>query len=414
MNKWIRHTYKLLEKIAFFLIYLGQSARMRLRRLPKNRKSMVFTLDQEGLYTANDGLGRYAYLMLRSLSDGEYNIYLIKDVDTHKKYMGLCKYGRLIYSIKNLKIVTKVPAHLRTDRMIYAFDSIDHDILSYKWKKLIYVNILWPTFCRMGEMIWKPYYFHPLAYYKGIDKKIQQLRRNTRNLKIFFAGNAVPGCYSQSKIKDRYNKLTRHEGSTAALELTGKVKVVNDSDEFLRIVNKEPYLNECHLLQTNRSVRLKIEKYWYILSKSDFFLCLSGTDVPQCHNVIEAMSVGTIPIIEYDDWFFPALKDGTNAIVFFGKQDLKAKILKVLSMNQDEILKMRKNVIDYYEKHLSDRSFVSNIEHNKDPIATIMQHPHLVCSPKENKIGEKFIVNMKAALKNILSENRKEKHETAC
>ena len=80
---------------------------------------------------------------------------------------------------------------------------------------------------------------------------------------------------------------------------------------------------------------------WFeTISKSDFFLCLSGVELPMCHNSIEAMGLGTIPIISYNDWFFPPLEHGKNAIVFTDQKDFIAKVKQAFDMKPNQIEKV--------------------------------------------------------------------------
>jgi hypothetical protein len=130
------------------------------------------------------------------------------------------------------------------------------------------------------------------------------------------------------------------------------------------------------------------------VSKSDFFLCFSGVELPMCHNAIEAMAVGTIPIISYADWFFPALEHKKNAIVFKDEKDLVEKVNEVFQMPQEQIAEMRRNVLKYYETHLSAESFMKRYE-NLGHLNTIMLHPRLIMDVKANTKGQMLIDQIK-------------------
>ncbi len=399
-----RYIYVRMARTALYVMYIYRSVKHALKRLPHNRKSIVFYLENDTLY--RDDMGRYPYVLLNKFSQSGYNVYFYKNVDTFKKYLELGKYGRFIYSIPNLKVISKIPAQLSVPETQFAFDTINKPLLEQKWKKLIYVNMCRPTLCQTGEAIWIPYSFHPIAYKNGIDTTIQKLRNNSRKLKIIFAGNSVASGYSVKKLKDWYNKLTRHEGIKAVLEINDKVKTVENSDQFCKMINEGSYINECRLLRTDRATRLNVKGYWDIISKSDFFLALSGTDYPMCHNVIESMAVGTIPIMGYGEWFFPPLKHGENAIIYSDAEDLKAKVRDVLNINERAIQKMRNNVIDYYEKYLTSESFVSKVEANQDKVITIMLHPHLVCTPQEDEAGKQFMQELTKQVKGATNRSK--------
>ena len=90
-----------------------------------------------------------------------------------------------------------------------------------------------------------------------------------------------------------------------------------------------------------------------ILTKFDFFLALPGIEIPQSHNVIEAISMGCIPVIQqsYANLFSPPLENKINAIIFENFIDLDIVINEIFKLNVSEINELRKNVLDYNKKH---------------------------------------------------------------
>lgn len=384
-----QRVYLKLARTALYFMYIDRRFRNALKRLPPNRKTIVFYIENDDLYRHD--MGRYPYLLLNKFSQSGYNVYFYKNVNTFQKYLDLGKYGRFIYSIPHAKVISKLPRQLSLENLLFAFDTINEPLLQQKWKKRIYVNMCKPVPCQLGEVVWIPYSLHPLSFKSGIDKTIKKLRNNGRKLKIVFVGNSAAKGYSLKKLKEWYNKLTRHEGITAVIEIGDKIKNVENVAEFCEAVRTGNYVNECRLLRTDRAVKLNIKDFWDIISRSDFFLGLSGTDYPMCHNVIESMAVGTIPVIGYGEWFFPPLEHGKNAVIYSDAQDLKTKIHDVLNMDEQAIQRMRGNIIEYYEKHLANGDFVRKIEAGRGEIMTMMLHPRLVCKPEENEAGTKFM-----------------------
>lgn len=384
-----QYFYTKLARIVLYAEYLGRRFRNEIKNFPRNRKTIVFLVENDDLYRHD--MGRYPYLLLNKFSKSGYSVYFYKNVDTFQKYLDLGKYGRFIYSIPGAKVIAQLPEHFSTENSLFAFDAIHEALLHKKWGKLIYVNMCKPVLCQVGNVVWIPYSFHPTAFKSGIDKAIEHLRANARRLRIIFVGNSVAKGYSLKKLKDRYNKLTRYEGVTAVLEIQDRVKNVEDAKEFCKAIQTGSYINECRLLRTDRAVKLDVRDYWDIVSRSDFFLGLSGTDYPMCHNVIESMSIGTIPVLGYGEWFFPPLEHGKNAVIYSDVQDLKAKIYDVLNMDERSIRRMRGHVIEYYETHLTSQSFVSKVETNQDKVMTLMLHPRLVCTPKDDEAGKQFM-----------------------
>lgn len=128
---------------------------------------------------------------------------------------------------------------------------------------------------------------------------------------------------------------------------------------------KGDYINKCVIIDTGK---LWIDDQCWLenLSKSDFFLCPPGISMPMCHNAIEAMSVGTIPIINYPEWFSPSLIHMENCIIYDDETDLLDKIDCALNLEKPKLAEMRKKVIDYYNSHLNPVSFINKLEFIQD------------------------------------------------
>ena len=391
-------------KLGFFRItlvipFILCKIRQSFKTLPQGRKSMLFVLDDERLYRDRDGSGRYAYLIMNSFSESGYNIYFYKKVSLLRFFQFGIR-GRAIYSIKNLKFITRLPDN--SEDMNLAFDSVREDILRRKWKKITYVNVLKPTFCKVGEVISIPYFLHASMYQYNVISSLEGCRENQRKMRIFFGGNTLRSGYDFQSIKNIYNQLNRHEALSAVLGAGDKrIKVVENKERFYKLLNGDNYINEFYIYQTDKLPPIVNKDWLNIVSKSDFFLCFSGTDLPMCHNAIESLAVGTIPIISYPDWFFPPLEHRKNAILYSGKEDLINKINEVFEMSSDEIEAMRKNAIMYYENNLSRVSFMDRFEASTAKVNTIMLHPRLICNERENEEGRHILKAMATHLEYI-------------
>jgi hypothetical protein len=80
-----------------------------------------------------------------------------------------------------------------------------------------------------------------------------------------------------------------------------------------------------------------------------------------CHNIIEAMSVGVIPIIEYPERFSPHLIDGETAICYRGQDGLAEAIARVDQMSTDAIRRLSKNVSAHYDRYLDGAKFLGEL-----------------------------------------------------
>jgi hypothetical protein len=121
------------------------------------------------------------------------------------------------------------------------------------------------------------------------------------------------------------------------------------------------YVNRCVIM--DQKLPRIAETHWLeALATSDFFLCPPGYVMPMCHNTVEAMAVGAIPIINYPEWFDPHLVHGDNCIGFDNKADLLSRLDDVLAMDAEAIARMRQRVIAYHDEYLAPEAFVRRIE----------------------------------------------------
>lgn len=385
MNRVPQHIDRMFSKgilvfVRLLFPFLWLSLCNKLKILPKSDKIIFCTLDDEFLFRDDDGNGRYAFWPLYLFSQMGYAIYFYHPVGlVGFKRMGYC--GRYIYSIRNLKIVDHLPEN--TSDMIYVFDEPRTDLINKSWKKLVYINILRPPHFKFGEVIEIPFSMHPMQYHTNQVAKIPGLRQTARKIRIFFGGNTAKQAY-QGKSVPQYGQLNRHEATELIINSVAETEIITKLHMFNTIVSDEKsFVNKFILLRADESGQLKTEDWLSTIAKSQFFMCFSGTNRPICHNAVEAMSVGTIPIISYHDWFTPALEHMKNAVIYSGKDDLVSKVRQVLQMSEIQVKEMSQRVMDYYDEFLAPRHFQRRFEANNAKVFTLMLFPRVVVSPQE-------------------------------
>ena len=194
----------------------------------------------------------------------------------------------------------------------------------------------------------------------GYYQNLEQLRQKQREVRILFSGNTDPLAYKNSIISKRFKKLN----PIAVLDILIK----NLSPERLIAINGKGDINNIPQLYFNGAlfylwqwspsysqaldIRVENDQWHEFLAKGDFFLCCPGAVIPQCHNAIEAISVGAIPILQYPELFHPRLKHGINCLTYNNEKDLISNINLCFEMPESEIARLRKGVIDYYEAYL--------------------------------------------------------------
>jgi glycosyltransferase involved in cell wall biosynthesis len=107
--------------------------------------------------------------------------------------------------------------------------------------------------------------------------------------------------------------------------------------------------------------RISAEHYLDVLKRTSFFIAAPGRSMPFSHNVVEAMGCGSIPILQYGNYFSPALEDGKNCLVFHDRKSLVEVIEKAMEMDEDEIERMRESVRSYYSEHLHFEVFLQKL-----------------------------------------------------
>jgi hypothetical protein len=314
------------------------------------------------------GASPYQYALASFFADAGYHILLQNNVI----WLGNLGYtAKLFLKFPKISIVSFVRDH---QNIIYVSDYVS-PLRSKNWQNSFFFN--YNSFREdvfdYQKMLLMPYPMHP--HNCGIEKyqEILVYRNHSKRMRIFFSGNQNPTIYDNPVLANLFKQLSR-------------VKILNilrknlsSQELFLiqkpedKLVLEQSYQNKFVLNDwvwieneqgsNNLESRVKNDDWLKQLSFSDFFMACPGINQPWCHNIIEAMSVGCIPILEYADGFVPVLEHQKNAIIFRGEQDLIEKVQYVLALSEQEIQAMRKQVIEYYENFLAPLSFIKKLEH---------------------------------------------------
>jgi hypothetical protein len=302
-------------------------------------------------------LGRLLYSLLNAFSSDGYQIKMFNNLTTSS----LGKYGRLIHSLENLALTETPPSC--TEEWIYLFDKEDKTISKLPWHKKVQVRYDVTSRYWFKKPIIMPYPVHPVHATLDLKRRLEEYRSSKSDMSIFFSGDTKG--YTRNRIRYPKAKLPRLEIINTILERMDKeVLQVKDMSVLNRLQNAAP-IKKCVIVDTNET--WVDERDWLsYLARADFFLSPPGIVMPMCHNVIEAMAVGSIPITNYPEWFTPSLTHMENCIAFDDQDDLINKLKRALAMNEEEISRMRANVLSYYEAYLRPDTFVRRIESSKD------------------------------------------------
>ena len=330
-----------------------------------------------------DEMGRLLYSILNIFTTNGYQVRLFDNID----FSALDKYGQLVPLMKNLTLVDKVPDD--SAHVLYLFDREDRSCADQPWKKKVQVKFDMFSSYWITDPVFMPYPVHPLLSGAGLPQRMEKLRENEKRLRIFFSGDTEG--YTKNRIHYPNTKLPRLEVINTILDKLGSKTIhVKDASSLNQLFDSD-FINSCVIVDTSKFF-VDPTDWLPGLSKADFFICPPGYVMPMCHNVIEAMAVGTIPIINYPEWFNPDLRHMENCIVFDDKDDLVKKINDVLDMEKQQVAEMRRSVIDYYENHLNPRKFVSDIESREGNKITVLMNTDKNTRKNAPRLNEKSII----------------------
>jgi glycosyltransferase involved in cell wall biosynthesis len=203
---------------------------------------------------------------------------------------------------------------------------------------------------------------HPLRYISGDERRLPTLRDRRRNIRVLFAGNMDERKYASPFIQTlchRFGYLTRYEAFAQLINANIDLEYIASFEHLKSVMARED--NQVVLVN---SIRYDIpQSMWMdVLARADFFLAFPGVWMPMCHNVIEAMAVGTIPVLMHNNWFHPPLVDGRDCLRLQNGETLVDLLRDLAHLPVSTINCMKRNVIDYYERWLSPSSFIERVK----------------------------------------------------
>lgn len=80
--------------------------------------------------------------------------------------------------------------------------------------------------------------------------------------------------------------------------------------------------------------------------------------MPHSHNMIEAMSVGTIPVTQYGRHLHPPLRDRCDCVAYSDLADLDSILEELMLMDPEDIEGLRSGVRDYFSDHIDPKHVV--------------------------------------------------------
>ena len=216
-----------------------------------------------------------------------------------------------------------------------------------------------------------PFFVHPEIHdsqqVTTLHKSFPELNQ-PRSLRILFAGNAKARKYDSPVLAKTYKVMSR-------------VKILNSakrtlSDKQLRMpqstasIIPSEYSNTL-TIATTQSSPIPSQEWINTIGKSDFYLACPGVGMPLCHNLIEALAAGSIPILQYPQYLDPPLENGKNCLVFNDESELDTVLQKALNMERDNIRLLQLNIASYYQNHLEPGTFTQKLINSQSAASSL-------------------------------------------
>jgi len=200
-----------------------------------------------------------------------------------------------------------------------------------------------------------PFPLHPVFYQRNFHSSNAHLQGRMR---ILFAGNIDKRYYDDPVVTGRFGMVSRYQCVERIREQMSDVLFEPESiDELREMLGSCNDLRRMVLVDTSKCA-IPVEQWLSVLDHADFFLALPGTKIPHCHNCIEALSRGSIPVLQYGKLFHVPLENGVNALTYHSAEECVKVLQHILAMDSREVKQLSEGALRYYETHLAHASFM--------------------------------------------------------
>ncbi|PQJ27659.1 hypothetical protein [Rubritalea profundi] len=206
-----------------------------------------------------------------------------------------------------------------------------------------------------------PFFVHPEIHESG---QVEQFlskddQTTTRPLSLLFAGNAKAPKYDAPVLADKYNVLSRVR-ALAIAESSFGAELVRRPLTLDQLIPSQEHRKSL-TIATTQDLRIPSEQWIETLALADFYFACPGVEMPLCHNLIESLAAGSIPILQYHQYLHPNLTHGVNCLVYSDEISLVEMLQLALNMPRDQVEAMSKSTQKYYKTHLQPGQFAKQL-----------------------------------------------------
>jgi hypothetical protein len=336
--------------------------------------------------------GRLPYPLIHAFVSAGYEVLVFDDLkrrlcEAYKcEEADLPQPAHLVLTMKGITFTSTIPED--AEEFAYLFDHPLEAAKQRSWKQRLRVRYdLFSTYHIEAPII-VPYAMYPAHSENTTDEDLAELRALPRQMRVFFAGDSKG--YVRNRVRYPGPKLPRQSVlKVVRASIPEHLLEVSGIDDIRRNTDAG-YVARFVLIDSASGI--PPAQWLRTLASADFFLCPPGIVMPMCHNAIEAMAVGAIPVIGYSEWFRPHLEHMKNCIAFDDEDSLVGAMQTAISLPAAQIEDMRRNVIAYYDEYLQPTRLVEAIERRSDHGLTLLLHTELNTAQNATKLTRNSVL----------------------
>ncbi|QDT14912.1 glycosyltransferase family protein [Alienimonas californiensis] len=331
-------------------------------------------------------LDRDHYLLGRTLFAGGFSVHLRVRSEAMGRADG---YGRELLGLPGLTVETTRrgrpadPPPTDPAQTVWVSEDPSTDVPERPWRAVMRLDYDWYSAPPGG--LTALFTMHPVQYRPAVPGRegtrpiddLTGLRATERTAGVLFAGAVDPALYAAGgPITERYGLLPRatilarldagphaplrlppppNDGPTAAGDDGPTAAGRAGGGAFRAALARFGGDARRRFVRTD-GWRIDAEDWLPTLAQADFFLTAPGFKIPHAHNVVEALAVGAVPIINYAHLMRPPLTD-REALLFRTEDELTERVGEALAMPPEERRRMARAAAAYYDAHLTPEAF---------------------------------------------------------
>jgi len=229
----------------------------------------------------------------------------------------------------------------------------------------------------MGESVFPmPFPMFPAIYKHRQDLQLDAYRKQPRAWGIFFGGDGHGQKYNKASMAEVYGKISRAQVLAMLEQHTKAGQCWIPENQQVLDSALQTYFDGLVLVNTRRC-KIAPERWLSAVARARFFVACPGVRYPMSHNLIEALAVGSVPILQYAELLFPALEHGKNCLVYRDEAELLLRIEQAQSIPEAEYQAMARAAVDYYEAYLAPGAVIGQLLARDSQSVTLRIMPSL-------------------------------------